>query len=87
MEKNKIKSQLKFMKKQLFNFTYNYEIIDHRDKNWLNEKKKLRYQNLIYSCDIGLSTVMIDRKLKSSKVSQYENKRRLCIMVKTFTKI
>ena len=44
----------------------NYEIIDHRDKKiGLMKIKKLRYQNLIYSCDIGLSTVMIDRKLKN----------------------
>ena len=67
-KKNKIKSQLKFMKKNNYLISHtNYEIIDHRDKKigLMKIKKKLRYQNLIYSCDIGLSTVMIDRKLKN----------------------
>ena len=45
----------------------NYEIIDYRDKKigLMKVKKKLEYKNLIYSCDIGLSTAMIDRKLKN----------------------
>ena len=31
----------------------------------MKTKDILKYNNLIYSCDVGLSTVMIDAKLKS----------------------
>jgi len=62
-DKNKLKLQLNFM--------YKYKIpISHTSYNIINElgkkisirkaKKKLYFKNLLNSCDIGLSTVMVD---------------------------
>jgi len=68
-KKDKIKSQLRFMKKNNYLITHtNYQIINEEDKliGLMEIKEKLEYRNLIYSCDIGLSTVMIDKKLKNS---------------------
>ena len=66
--KNKIKSQLQFMKKNNFYISHtNYEIINENNKKigLMKVKNELKYQNLIYSCDIGLSTVMVNSKLKN----------------------
>ena len=67
-KKNKIKSQLQFMKKNNFYISHtNYEIINENNKKigLMKVKNELKYQNLIYSCDIGLSTVMVNSKLKN----------------------
>ncbi len=67
-KKNKIKLQLKFMQKNKFLISHtNYEIINENNKKIgiMKIKKELEYHNLIYSCDIGLSTVMIHSKLKN----------------------
>ena len=67
-EKNKLKIQLNFMKKNECYISHsNYKIIDEDDKilGIMRVKKVLEYKNLIFSCDIGLSTVMINSKLKS----------------------
>ena len=44
-----------------------YEIVNNKDKliGYMPIKEILTYNDLIYSCDIGLSTVMINNKLKS----------------------
>ena len=44
-----------------------YEIINKTDKliGRMPIKKILDYKDLIYSCDIGLSTVMVSSKIKS----------------------
>ena len=67
-KKNKLSTQLKFMKKNecLISHT-SYEIISKIGKilGYMSVKKILNYDDLIYSCDIGLSTVMISKELKS----------------------
>ena len=70
-KKNKLKKQLKFMEKNNFDFTHTtYQIID-KNKKVLNKRKARNFfklNDLIYSCDIGLSTVMISRKSFSKKL-------------------
>ena len=67
-KKNKLKTQLDFMRKNkcLISHT-DYEIINNKNKilGYMRVKKRLSYNDLIFSCDIGLSTVMISKKLKS----------------------
>ena len=66
--KNKLKEQLIFMKKNKTDFSYtNYLIIDENEKyiKKINVPKMIKYEDLLYSCNIGLSTVMISAKLKS----------------------
>ena len=66
-KKKKLKEQLNFMRKNKYLISHsNYEIIDKNDqvKGLMKIKKKLEYDNLLYSCDIGLSTVMIHKTLK-----------------------
>ena len=64
--KDKLKIQLSFMKKNNILFSHsNYLIIDYTSKTIGNLKvpKNISYNQLIKSCDIGLSTVMISRFL------------------------
>ena len=65
---NKLKIQLNFMRKNkcLISHT-DYKIINSKNKilGYMGVKKRLSYNDLIFSCDIGLSTVMISKKLKS----------------------
>ena len=58
--------QIKFMKDNKLNFTHtSYNIIDEKNKLIGSQlaKKILTYNNLLNSCDIGLSTVVIRRKI------------------------
>ena len=67
-KKNKLKEQLDFMKKnQCYLSHTHYKIINNFEKTTglMKIKKYLKYKDLINSCDIGLSTVMISAKLKS----------------------
>ena len=67
-KKNKLKEQLDFMKKnQCYLSHTHYKIINNFEKTTglMKVKKHLKYKDLINSCDIGLSTVMISAKLKS----------------------
>lgn len=63
----KLKSQVHFMtlKKKLFTHT-SYFIINNQNKliGKFNVKKFIKYKDLINSCDIGLSTVMVSSKIK-----------------------
>ena len=64
--KDKLKIQLNFMKKENILFSHsNYLIIDNASKKIgnLEVPKNISYNQLIRSCDIGLSTVMISRSL------------------------
>ena len=64
--KNKLKIQLNFMKRENVLFSHsNYLIIDYASKKIGNLKvpKNISYNQLIKSCDIGLSTVMISQSL------------------------
>tara|TARA_B110000881_G_scaffold205843_1_gene208649 strand:- start:553 stop:990 length:438 start_codon:yes stop_codon:yes gene_type:complete len=54
------------MKKNKLNFSHtSYSIIDEYSKTMgkFKIKKKLNYQDLLKSCDIGLSTVMTSKKI------------------------
>jgi teichuronic acid biosynthesis glycosyltransferase TuaG len=67
--RNKLKKQLHFMKKKNADFSHtSYQLIDSKGKklNARIAKLSLNYKNLIKSCDIGLSTVMIKKKLLNS---------------------
>ncbi len=64
--KNKLKLQIEFMKKKNISFSHtNYEIIDKDDCNIgkMIIKKKLSHKSLLKSCDIGLSTVIVEKNI------------------------
>lgn len=63
---DKLKLQLRFMQKNNYDFSFtSYDIIDSKDKKIGNRQANpfLNYDNLVKSCDIGLSTVILKRKL------------------------
>jgi len=65
-KKNKLSLQIKFMKKYNLNFSHsNYLIIDKEGKKIgkFKSKSKIYYQDLLKSCDIGLSTVIVKKSL------------------------
>jgi teichuronic acid biosynthesis glycosyltransferase TuaG len=65
--KNKLKFQVYFMKKNKLLFTHtSYFIINNKSKliGKFQVKNFINYKNLLNSCDIGLSTVMVDSKIK-----------------------
>ena len=68
-KKNKIENQIKFMQKNNYQCSHtDYEIIDENN-NILGIRKAKNFQNysqLIKSCDIGLSTAIIDKKIYSA---------------------
>ena len=64
--RNKLKKQIKFMKKNSLDFSYSdYSIIN--EKGILIKKikspKKIKFKNLLFSCDIALSSVTIKSNL------------------------
>ena len=63
---NKLSYQINFMIKNNLKFSHsNYDIIDFKGKrigNFMIEEK-INYENLLKSCDIGLSTVTIEKNL------------------------
>ena len=65
-DKKKLELQISFMKKNNYKITHtNYEIVDEIG-NFLNYRKAKNYisfESLLKSCDIGLSTVIIEKKL------------------------
>lgn len=65
-KENKLEVQYKIMKENNLRFSHsNYNIIDTKN-NLIGKcivKKFLKYDDLINSCDIGLSSVMVDRKI------------------------
>ena len=65
-KKNKLKKQLQFMIENKISVSHtSYEIIDKFGKKigQRNAKEYLDYNNLLPSCDIGLSTVIIEKKI------------------------
>ena len=69
-DKNKLKIQYNYMKK-------NNILVSHTSYQIMNETngiisrrdaKKLEYKNLLNSCDIGLSTVMIEKKIFNNQI-------------------
>ena len=74
-KKNKLHEQLKFMKKNKFMASHtSYEIVD-LENNYLSIRnaKNLTYENLLNSCDIGLSTVIINSKLVKNLINPFPN--------------
>lgn len=76
--KKKLQIQLNFMKKKKADFSFtSYNIINIKKKiiGVIPAMKILSYNQLIKSCDIGLSTVMIKRHiLKKNKFSNMKTK-------------
>ena len=76
--RNKLKKQIKFMKKNSLDFSYSdYSIIN--EKGILIKKikspKTIKFKNLLFSCDIALSSVTIrSNLLKSEKFSNIKTK-------------
>jgi teichuronic acid biosynthesis glycosyltransferase TuaG len=61
---NKLKKQLEFIEKNKYKFIFSSYLI--KDENKLkirSAKKKLNYNDLLKSCDIGLSTVMLEKSI------------------------
>ena len=88
--KNKIKKQIYFMKKKKVFFTHtNYSIIN--EKNVILDKRFARnflnINDLIKSCDIGLSTVMIKKNhLKSNLFPSLKTKEDFVLWLKLLSK-
>ena len=64
MEKNKADQQLKFMRNLNIDFSFTaYEIINNKENiiGFREAKNRLNFNNLIKSCDIGLSTVVLKK--------------------------
>jgi len=67
--KNKLKLQIEFMeKKKLFFSHTSYQVINEKNQKIEIKKAKkiITFKDLIKSCDIGLSTVIINRKFLKS---------------------
>ena len=63
--KNKLLLQIRLMEKKKYLITHTtYDVVDV-DKNFVQKRmaRDLVYKDLLNSCDIGLSTVIIERKL------------------------
>ena len=79
-KKNKLSYQLSFMQKNKIDFSFtSYEIINKNNTiiKSITAKKIIDYNDLIGSCDIGLSTVMIKsdilKKIKFPKIKTKED--------------
>ena len=67
-EVNKIEMQMNFMLTNSYDFSYTtYQVVNSKDKivKKIRARKKLEYNELLKSCDIGLSSVILKRKLLS----------------------
>ena len=72
-KKNKLQKQIRFMNTNKIDASFTgYQIMDEKNNIFGSRisKKKISYNNLIYSCDIGLSTVVI-RKQKLINLNFY----------------
>ena len=81
----KLKKQIDFMKKNQIHMSHtSYYIVNENNKKiGFREAKEIKFKNLLKSCDIGLSTVMIKKRLlKNNFFPSLKTKRRLCVMVK-----
>ena len=79
-KKNKLSYQLSFMQKNKIDFSFtSYEIVNKNNTviKSITAKKIIDYNDLIGSCDIGLSTVMIKsdilKKIKFPKIKTKED--------------
>lgn len=79
-KKNKLSYQIKFMENNFLDFTHtSYSVINENGILLYNLKAKqeLKYDNLIMSCDVALSTVVVRRDIfndyKFSKITTKED--------------
>ena len=76
--KDKLKKQLKFMKEKKIDFSYtSYQIVNIKNKvvKKIFAPKKINHRKLLYSCNIGLSSVMVRHKLlKKNKFKNLKTK-------------
>ena len=68
--KNKLKKQIFFMKKNLIDISHtSYHIINFENKIIGNRRAKdMSHKQLLHSCDIGLSTVILTKKIITNKI-------------------
>jgi len=69
--KNKLKIQINYMKKNKIDFCHSsYNIINFKNKKIgkFNIEQKILHKDLLKSCNIGLSTVVINKKLINNKI-------------------
>ena len=88
--KDKIKYQIRFMKLREIIFSHtSYSIVDSQNMiiSKRNAKNFFRLKDLIKSCDIGLSTVMIKRSyLKTNKFPNLKTKEDFVLWLKLLSK-
>ena len=66
-QKHKLKKQIKFMNNKKIHASFtSYSVVDEFGKiiGFRPAKKKITYKDLIFSCDIGLSTVVLRKNKK-----------------------
>ena len=62
--KNKLTKQMEYINKNNYEFVFcDYEKIINDKKKIIHSKKSLNYNQLLKSCDIGLSTVVLKKKI------------------------
>ena len=69
--KDKLKTQLNYFKKNNLDFCHTaYDIVDKNDNklSFRKSKKILYFEDLLKSCDIGLSTVLMKKKLIKNNI-------------------
>jgi teichuronic acid biosynthesis glycosyltransferase TuaG len=63
---NKLEIQINYMKKNKISFSYtSYDVVDSKNIFIKSKKipKKITFNDLLSNCDIGLSTVILDKKI------------------------
>ena len=85
-KKDKLKNQLLFMLDNKIEFCFtSYSIINKKNTivKFIKAKKNIDYQDLVKSCDIGLSTVMLKtRLLKKIKFTKIKTKEDYLLWIK-----
>ena len=75
MEKDKLKIQLRFMREE--NTVFSYKLLYNKSCfekiGSLKVPKSIFYNQLIKSCDIGLSSVMVSKLLIKKKPFKFKN--------------
>jgi teichuronic acid biosynthesis glycosyltransferase TuaG len=66
---NKLEKQIKFIESNKYKFIFSSYLIKNGNKLKIRyAKKKLNYNDLLKSCDIGLSTVMLEKSIVPNNV-------------------
>ena len=75
-KKNKLERQLKFMQEREIDFSFtSYELINEQEKRvgFIKAKSQLDFRKLVFSCDIGLSTVMVKKIILEKHNTYFPN--------------